>query len=48
MTTDRAYRRALPWAEAAEELLASAGTHFDPDVVDALASVLGLRVEALA
>jgi HD-GYP domain-containing protein (c-di-GMP phosphodiesterase class II) len=46
MTTDRAYRRALPWSEAGEELLACAGTQFDPQVVDALAAVLGLRVQA--
>jgi HD-GYP domain-containing protein (c-di-GMP phosphodiesterase class II) len=36
MTTDRSYRRALPLAEALEELRRHRGTQFDPDVVDAL------------
>jgi HD-GYP domain-containing protein (c-di-GMP phosphodiesterase class II) len=36
MTTDRSYRKARPAAEAAAELRASSGTHFDPRVVDAL------------
>jgi HD-GYP domain-containing protein (c-di-GMP phosphodiesterase class II) len=36
MTTDRSYRRALPEAEAREELRRNAGTQFDPEVVDAL------------
>ncbi len=40
MTTDRSYRKALSHAEAAAELRASAGTHFDPRVVDALVDVL--------
>ena len=35
MTTDRAYRRALSAEAATQELRASAGTQFDPDVVDA-------------
>lgn len=34
MTSDRAYRRALPHAAAVDELLSCAGTQFDPDVVD--------------
>ncbi|HSL64529.1 MAG TPA: HD domain-containing phosphohydrolase, partial [Gaiellaceae bacterium] len=33
MTSDRPYRRALPWAAAAEEIVAQAGSQFDPDVV---------------
>jgi HD-GYP domain-containing protein (c-di-GMP phosphodiesterase class II) len=40
MTTDRPYRKARPTAEAAAELRASAGTQFDPRVVDTLAAVL--------
>ena len=40
MTTDRAYRDALPDELANAELRACAGTHFDPRVVDALLVVL--------
>ena len=36
MTTDRSYREARSDEEAAAELRACAGTHFDPRVVDAL------------
>jgi putative nucleotidyltransferase with HDIG domain len=42
MTTDRTYRKALPEDVAAAELRACSGSHFDPQVVDALAAVLGL------
>ena len=42
MTTDRSYRKARSQEEAAAELRASAGTHFDPRVVDALLDVLGI------
>ena len=41
MTTDRSYRARLTDAQAAAELRACAGTHFDARVVDALLSVLG-------
>ncbi len=41
MTTDRPYRRALARETALDELRRHAGTQFDPDVVDALLSVLG-------
>jgi putative nucleotidyltransferase with HDIG domain len=41
MTTDRAYRKALSRAEAAEELVGNRGTQFDPAVVDALLAVAG-------
>jgi putative nucleotidyltransferase with HDIG domain len=40
MTTDRSYRKARSEAEAATELRACAGTHFDQRVVDALIAVL--------
>ncbi|HEY2935600.1 MAG TPA: HD-GYP domain-containing protein [Gaiellaceae bacterium] len=40
MTTNRPYRAARTQAEALEELQRCAGTHFDPDVVDALVRVL--------
>ena len=40
MTTDRPYRKARPQHEAVEELRRSSGSHFDPDVVDALIRVL--------
>ena len=40
MTSDRAYRRAMPAEEAAAELRANAGTQFDPDVVTALLAVV--------
>jgi ribonuclease P protein subunit RPR2 len=35
MTSDRPYRRAGTWSAAREEILAQAGTQFDPEVVDA-------------
>lgn len=39
MTSDRAYRHALDEAEALAELVACAGTQFDPEVVAALCAV---------
>src|SRR5205807_7482909 len=42
MTSDRPYRKARSHDEAAAELRASAGTHFDPRVVDALLDVLAV------
>jgi len=36
MTSDRSYRKALPLEVAIEELYANRGTHFDPNVVEAL------------
>ena len=35
MTTDRPYRRALPFEDACKELEGGAGSQFDPDVVAA-------------
>lgn len=37
MTSDRPYRRALPWGGAVEEIIDQAGRHFDPGVVAAFA-----------
>ncbi|HKV68845.1 MAG TPA: HD domain-containing phosphohydrolase, partial [Gaiellales bacterium] len=48
MTTDRPYSAARSPEEAAAELRRSAGAHFDPAVVDALLTVLGLDGEALS
>jgi diguanylate cyclase (GGDEF)-like protein len=41
MTSDRAYRGAMPHDDAVAELLSCAGTQFDPTVVAALVSHLG-------
>jgi HD-GYP domain-containing protein (c-di-GMP phosphodiesterase class II) len=41
MTTTRPYREAMTRAAAVKELRAGAGTHFDPEVVDALLDLLG-------
>jgi diguanylate cyclase (GGDEF)-like protein len=43
MTTDRPYRPALRWEDAVRELVAGAGSQFDPRVVDALLRVLARR-----
>ncbi|HEY6584846.1 MAG TPA: HD domain-containing phosphohydrolase [Gaiellaceae bacterium] len=39
MTSDRPYRRALPWAHAERELVEQSGRQFDPDVVAAFLEV---------
>jgi HD-GYP domain-containing protein (c-di-GMP phosphodiesterase class II) len=41
MTSDRAYRSALPRREACRRLRTGAGAQFDPGVVDALLRVVG-------
>jgi response regulator RpfG family c-di-GMP phosphodiesterase len=38
MTTDRPYRSALSWDDAAEEIVSQRGHQFDPEVVDAFAA----------
>jgi putative nucleotidyltransferase with HDIG domain len=43
MTTDRSYRAAMTDAEAINELVAHSGTQFDPQVVDALLTMLHSR-----
>jgi putative two-component system response regulator len=35
MTSDRPYRKAMPWEEAKEEILRHSGSQFDPAVVEA-------------
>ncbi len=40
MTSDRAYRKALPHAVALKELLRCSGTQFDPELVQAFVAVL--------
>jgi response regulator RpfG family c-di-GMP phosphodiesterase len=39
LTSDRPYRSGRPYAAACEEIVASAGTHFDPKVVDAFLKI---------
>jgi ribonuclease P protein subunit RPR2 len=39
LSTDRPYRSASPMARAREMILAGAGTHFDPEIVDAFAAI---------
>lgn len=49
MTTDRAYRRALSWEAALDEIRANIGTQFDPKVAEVFlqaAQKRGRRVEA--
>jgi two-component system, cell cycle response regulator len=48
MTSDRPYQRALPTDAALAELHQCAGTQFDPDVVEAFATVLEAAPEARA
>lgn len=44
MTTDRSYRKALPFQVAVDELRDNSGTQFAPDVVDALLAVVTRQV----
>jgi HD-GYP domain-containing protein (c-di-GMP phosphodiesterase class II) len=46
MTTDRAYRAAMSREAACRELLAAAGTQFDPEVVAAVIAELDRREAA--
>ena len=48
MSATRAYRRALPPAEARRRVVDAAGTQLDPAVVDALLDVLRGRVPTLS
>ncbi|RKQ93190.1 putative nucleotidyltransferase with HDIG domain [Solirubrobacter pauli] len=40
MTTDRSYRKSLPFAIARQELVACAGSQFDPTVVEAMLALV--------
>jgi HD-GYP domain-containing protein (c-di-GMP phosphodiesterase class II) len=40
MTTDRSYRMALPFELAQQELVACAGSQFDPQVVEAMLGIV--------
>jgi response regulator RpfG family c-di-GMP phosphodiesterase len=44
LTSDRPYRGGRPYAQACEEIVASAGTHFDPKVVDAFLTIPEARL----
>jgi HD-GYP domain-containing protein (c-di-GMP phosphodiesterase class II) len=46
MTVDRSYRMALSHAAAREQLIANAGTQFDPEVVTAFLASLDEAPEA--
>jgi diguanylate cyclase (GGDEF)-like protein len=48
MTTERTYQRALTTAQAADELVAGAGTQFDPEVVNAFLGELDRRQASAA
>ena len=48
LTTDRPYRRAVPTAQAAEELRVGRGAQFDPRAVDALLGALDAAATILA
>ena len=43
MTSDRPYRRALPFERAVEQIAAGAGTQFDPAMAEAFLSIDGLE-----
>jgi HD-GYP domain-containing protein (c-di-GMP phosphodiesterase class II)/transcriptional regulator with GAF, ATPase, and Fis domain len=45
MTTDRVYRKKLPLAEALRRLRESAGSQFDPEVVDVFMSLIGSSID---
>ncbi|MCX7884079.1 MAG: HD-GYP domain-containing protein [Caloramator sp.] len=39
MSTDRVYRKALPWEEIKDELVRNSGTQFHPDIVNAFLKI---------
>ncbi len=43
MTSDRPYRRALPYEQAVEEIMAGAGSQFDPAMTDAFVTIGNLE-----
>jgi putative nucleotidyltransferase with HDIG domain len=48
MTSDRPYRRALPFETARQEIRDGAGTQFDPSIVDAWLSIPEARLSAMS
>jgi putative two-component system response regulator len=48
MTSDRPYRRALPFAKVIEELTRCRGSQFDPEIVDAFLAIPRAEWEELA
>ena len=44
LTSDRPYRAGRPYDQACQEIVASAGTHFDPKVVDAFLTIPEARL----
>jgi HD-GYP domain-containing protein (c-di-GMP phosphodiesterase class II) len=47
MTSNRPYRRALPWEKARDEIVQNSGIQFDPNVVEAFLECLGQWKEGL-
>jgi putative nucleotidyltransferase with HDIG domain len=47
MTSDRPYRRAMPYSAARDEILRESGRQFDPQVVTAFLSIPEARLEAI-
>lgn len=47
MTTDRPYRRALPYAVAREEIIRETGCQFDPNIVEHFLSIPEKAIEAI-
>ena len=47
MTSDRPYRRALPYARARAEIIQFSGTQFDPRVVEVFLSIAGSTWQAI-
>jgi len=47
MTSDRPYRQAISHQDAMDEIIAKAGTHFDPQVVEVFERVMAQRVQEL-
>jgi HD-GYP domain-containing protein (c-di-GMP phosphodiesterase class II) len=43
MTSDRPYRRALPFEHAVEQIMAGTGTQFDPAMAEAFVSITNLE-----
>src|SRR6266542_1522637 len=43
MTSDRPYRRALPFEQAVDQIMAGTGTQFDPAMAEAVVSIANLE-----